>query len=159
MDVARREPQRPLRCPLDRGAVRYVVPDFALRSLSDEFDDEAGRAAAENERREADDALEAYNERFRGGWCGPCSLAQRLLYFGTSLTWRLFRTLPAAVQVRIALGVLSAALYTLSPIDLLPEAALGPLGLIDDFLAWFIALGLAGEHFRGALQLARRREQ
>lgn len=30
-------------------------------------------------------------------------------------------------------SILLMAVYTLSPIDLLPEIVLGPLGLIDDF--------------------------
>ncbi len=42
------------------------------------------------------------------------------------LTWR-FRIPPRGL---VAMG--GAALYLISPIDLVPEAILGPLGLVDD---------------------------
>ena len=35
--------------------------------------------------------------------------------------------------------------YTLSPIDLIPEIILGPLGLADDLGMWAILIGLAAK--------------
>lgn len=80
-------------------------------------------------------ALRVLLEVFRGG--GPYGLAQRL------------RALPRLVSAatgggyrgldrRRALGIVVGALYVLSPVDLVPEALLGVLGLADDALvsAW-----------------------
>lgn len=36
--------------------------------------------------------------------------------------------------------IIACVLYVLSPIDLLPEAILGPFGLPDDLVAIFIAI-------------------
>jgi uncharacterized membrane protein YkvA (DUF1232 family) len=51
---------------------------------------------------------------------------------------------PGLGRGRLALGVL-AAVYVLSPVDVLPEGLLGPIGLLDDaaVLAWLAGAVLA----------------
>ena len=36
------------------------------------------------------------------------------------------------IRTRIGVTVLTVVLYALSPLDLIPEAVFGPLGLLDD---------------------------
>ena len=38
--------------------------------------------------------------------------------------------------------LLFSALYVISPIDLVPEMVLGPLGFIDDIMVIFVAMGV-----------------
>lgn len=41
--------------------------------------------------------------------------------------------------------LLAAAIYLLSPVDLIPELLTGPLGLVDDSAALLLAAGLLGK--------------
>lgn len=50
------------------------------------------------------------------------------------------------VPMRIKAVAGGAVAYLLSPVDLLPEALLGPLGLADDFVLAFLVLDLALNH-------------
>ena len=83
-------------------------------------------------------ALRVLLEVFRGG--GAYGLAQRL-----GALPRLLRAALAGayrdVDGRRAAGIVLGALYVLSPVDLVPEALLGVLGLADDAL---VAAWLAG---------------
>jgi len=47
--------------------------------------------------------------------------------------------------------VFACLIYIISPIDLLPEALVGPFGFIDDLIAVFIGLAIA---FGDATELA-----
>jgi uncharacterized membrane protein YkvA (DUF1232 family) len=44
-----------------------------------------------------------------------------------------------------------ALLYVISPVDFLPEIFLGPIGLIDDAIALFMAFGLGSKDIFGKL--------
>jgi uncharacterized membrane protein YkvA (DUF1232 family) len=51
---------------------------------------------------------------------------------------------------RPLLVVVLCVVYIISPIDLLPEAFLGPLGLIDDLGALFVAIAAFKKAYRSA---------
>ena len=67
------------------------------------------------------------------------------------LAWRLLRARRVPAWQK-AIPLLTA-LYVLSPIDVLPEAIIGPFGLVDDFFVVLLALKafnrLAGPHADG----------
>lgn len=50
-------------------------------------------------------------------------------------------------------------LYVISPIDLLPEAVLGPIGLIDDILVVLVGTSLIGFDFMRVKRLRSRAVQ
>lgn len=57
-----------------------------------------------------------------------------------ALLYRLFRDKRVSLRLRIFVGAVLA--YVISPIDLLPEAILGPIGLLDDFVLVIFAIDL-----------------
>ena len=66
--------------------------------------------------------------------------------------WRFFKAVKER-QHRVApttwVAATAAAVYTLAPIDLIPELVLGPLGLADDVGVWgILAVLLAREQRR-----------
>eukprot|EP00668_Euglena_longa_P032421 GGOE01041744.1.p1 GENE.GGOE01041744.1~~GGOE01041744.1.p1 ORF type:complete len:272 (-),score=60.47 GGOE01041744.1:234-992(-) len=61
----------------------------------------------------------------------------------------------ALFSVRVLLMLVATAVYVLSPLDLLPDGLLGPIGLIDDVLV-LLGMGLLGlESFRQHLLRAQ----
>ena len=68
----------------------------------------------------------------RSGWGG--------IFEPAILTWRLFWD--SRVSPLPKLIPLGAVVYFLSPVDILPELALGPLGMIDDVGLLILALNL-----------------
>ncbi len=53
---------------------------------------------------------------------------------------RLTRSIVDFVARRPGVALLLAGLYLLSPIDIVPEALLGPLGFVDDILLLVLSL-------------------
>eukprot|EP00052_Salpingoeca_macrocollata_P032197 m.324480 g.324480 ORF g.324480 m.324480 type:complete len:216 (+) comp33501_c0_seq1:51-698(+) len=56
--------------------------------------------------------------------------------------------MPLIFRMHVSLTLLSAVLYTLLPVDLLPEAILGVLGLLDDLIIVLAALLYVGSLYR-----------
>ena len=74
--------------------------------------------------------------------------------------WLRFLKAIASREHRVApttwLAALAAVVYTLTPLDLIPELVLGPLGLTDDMGVWAIlAVLLVREHRRWQADLLR----
>lgn len=56
-----------------------------------------------------------------------------------------------------AVAAVAAVIYTVAPIDLIPELLLGPLGFVDDIGVWAVLAALfAREHRRWQDSLASR---
>ena len=50
------------------------------------------------------------------------------------------------------LKLIATVLYVISPVDVLPEAVLGPIGLVDDFGVSFGAFSMVLNHVLGILR-------
>jgi len=140
-----RADRRPtLLCPADRAPVELILPSMRRRTAAAA----AVRSTATDETNAqpveatvvpaaADDAaLGAYNAR------------QRELRSGTvrgtlaSVRWAAqeFVALPGVVQLRLVVAVSATLLYVVMPFDVLPEAALGVWGIVDDLLFCAVCL-------------------
>lgn len=72
-----------------------------------------------------------------------CQQLMHHIYDVPMLLWHMWRalfTLRGLVLLRLTLLLSFLLLYTLSPLDILPEAAFGLLGLLDDLLVILIVL-------------------
>jgi len=78
---------------------------------------------------------------------------QLLLYFVSYIFSERF--LPTIGLFYIALHFLLLFLYLLSPLDLIPEAVVGPLGYLDDFAAIFLSIVYWSVLFRRLLNQRR----
>ncbi|KAJ1530635.1 hypothetical protein ONE63_005509 [Megalurothrips usitatus] len=119
---------RGVRCPLCRQSVSIFYECFSEEELHTES----------QERNSIREMVQYYNRRFSGQ---HSSLWSHLRDFPTTLRhmWReLLRsdgdTAHAIFRLRIALFFAAAVMYLASPLDLVPEAAFGALGLLDDVM-------------------------
>lgn len=120
---------RRLACPLDRTPTEALIPAFNYRRqlrlrYNLQIDDDA-------ERRQ-DAELLRYNQSYAHTttFQGLISLLRHLP--------QVARLLPWAVQLRALLTVLVGFLYSVSPLDFVPEIIFGVVGLVDDFLVVLI---------------------
>merc|ERR1711924_206100 len=147
MTVSHTAGHRPIRCPLcrhDPVALLLVEPlDPAMGIQLSDLDDRALQEIAR------------YNRAHSGA---PVGLAQRIQdaphllarLFRTVFTWR-SHPYRLFLAVRLLLALAGGLAYVIMPFDILPESALGLVGLIDDALVWiFILLWLASV-CRGAM--------
>lgn len=145
---------RPLSCPYCRQEVTLLVDRFSPTERAD---------AATARARQAD--LHEYNhlhgrDRPRGPW-QYLTHTRVLLRALARDFWRRplsvgIAMAAAAFQLQRGMSLLVSILYVISPIDLLPEAALGFAGLVDDLaVVLFIMLTVAGLY--RAVVLARAR--
>lgn len=126
----------PCRCPICRRSITLLIPSEALQA-------EQGNPLAQRILRD----VANYNRRFGGG---PVSLWQRLRDMPLllqRLAWEFTdanRAFLLLHNIRILFCILLVVLYVLSPFDIIPEFALGLLGLLDDllivlFVAYYIS--------------------
>ena len=109
--------QEAVRCPVCRQAVSLLLPLFS--------EGEAARAE-----------VDEYNGRFSSA---RGSLVQQLRELPTLLRhlssdWFSLRTLVGVARLRLAVALAAAVAYVVSPLDLIPEALVGVVGLADDLL-------------------------
>ncbi|XP_002966179.2 E3 ubiquitin-protein ligase RNF170 [Selaginella moellendorffii] len=123
---------QPCKCPICRRTINLLIPGR-------EYQERNRDAESERLLRE----ISKYNRLFGGA---PSSVIQRLRDMPLLLR-RFFRDLldPQRAllilhRTRFILVVFLSMCYVLSPIDLLPEAVLGLIGLVDDALVVFFAL-------------------
>mmetsp|Transcript_108709 Transcript_108709/g.316283 ORF Transcript_108709/g.316283 Transcript_108709/m.316283 type:complete len:269 (+) Transcript_108709:226-1032(+) len=148
---------RPLNCPYCRRQVTLLVANFSPEEL----------ANVETTRlRQAE--LDEYNSMHGGGRdVGPIQYLTHMRVLLTALA-REFARRPVSIalsmvatayRLRRGLSLLLSVLYVISPVDLLPEAVLGVVGLIDDFVViMFILVVVAGLYEAMVLARARREE-
>jgi RING finger protein 170 len=115
---------RVLQCPMDRRPVAFAAPLGAVPS-------------------DINTAIRAFNSTQRGGINGAVGAVQ--------FARRRWSMLPLALRARLTLVAVSSISYIVSPIDLLPEALLGPIGLLDDAVVFLggilVALIIMRSHF------------
>lgn len=103
-------------CPICRGRVTLVMGSFSLAPAS---------AAA---------CIRQYNRRYSTisrSWAeqlfdAPVVISERVRAMTAAEAFVLM------VQTRIGVTAITVVLYALSPLDIIPEAVFGPLGLLDD---------------------------
>ncbi|XP_047975051.1 E3 ubiquitin-protein ligase RNF170-like [Salvia hispanica] len=130
---------RPCKCPLCRREITLLVPSEAHRTAD----------GAEILQR-----IEHYNRQFGAH---PNSLMQRM-YDLPFLLRRLTRdimdpqrALPLVVRARVYLAMILSAMYVLSPVDIIPEALLGIIGLLDDLIVVFMCFLYVAALYRTVL--------
>lgn len=141
------------RCPLCRREITTLFTNFTTL--------ETGSAAAHESQRIAD----TYNARFSGD-AGPTFQRVHDLpvimarIAADPASW--YSLLRSAASLRMLLATVGGFIYTILPIDLVPEAVLGPIGLIDDAMVWvFVAAEFARvyQHVQGEAARARLQRQ
>lgn len=153
-----------LSCPCCRQTVTLLIPEFgdanANAAAAAGGDDAIGARAAAQARLSEYNAL--HGTEAAGSWGELLRSAPLLL----RRLWRRlvrrpvatsFRIILLLVQLRRILPFLGGILYLLSPIDLIPEAFFGAIGLIDDAVVFFACcIMLAGLTRVELVQEARR---
>ncbi|XP_027903240.1 E3 ubiquitin-protein ligase RNF170 isoform X2 [Vigna unguiculata] len=133
------------KCPLCRRPITLLVP--TEHSLSHRHDPEVAHILSK---------IHAYNRVFGGQ---PSSLFQRVqdLPFLLHRLLREFlnpqRSLPLVIRARVFVAMIASVVYILSPIDLIPEAMLGIVGLLDDVLIGLICFLHVAAIYRSVLYL------
>ena len=106
------------RCPVCRTGVELVVPCFR-------------RYPAERDAALIAASLPEPLRRFNGE-AGANGFSWRGLFASGGFVSRHFFALPLLVRIKVVACFLFALVYLLSPIDLMSESTLGPLGYLDD---------------------------
>ncbi|KAG2372175.1 uncharacterized protein HKW66_Vig0209570 [Vigna angularis] len=133
------------KCPLCRRPITLLIP--TEHSLSQRHDPEVAQILSK---------IHAYNRVFGGQ---PSSFFQRVqdLPFLLHRLLREFlnpqRSLPLVIRARVFVAMIASVVYILSPIDLIPEAILGIVGLLDDVLIGLICFLHVAALYRSVLYL------
>ncbi|VDM98984.1 unnamed protein product [Thelazia callipaeda] len=139
----------PVRCAVCREPVNLLIPHPTEGEREDNMD-EAVRC---------DQQLTDYNRRFSSGR-GPMIVYIRDL---PVLIPHMLRALVSVnglmimFRIRVFLCLFGVAIYILSPFDILPEAAFGILGMVDDIFILFVVLVYVTILFRQLLAGGRLR--
>ncbi|XP_057793666.1 uncharacterized protein LOC131010246 isoform X1 [Salvia miltiorrhiza] len=130
---------RPCKCPMCRREITLLVPSVAHHAAD----------VAEILQR-----IEHYNRQFGGS---PNGLMQRMQDLPFLLK-RLLRdimnpqnALPVVMRARVYLAMVLSAMYVLSPVDIIPEALLGIIGLLDDLIVVFTCFMYVAALYRTVL--------
>ncbi|KAI5655907.1 hypothetical protein M9H77_24700 [Catharanthus roseus] len=117
---------QPCRCPLCRRHITLLIPtEASLRQRST-----TGVA-------EILEKVEHYNRVFGERPNGLFQRMQDLPFLLRRLLRDMMdpqRSLPFVIKARVYMAAVLSALYVLSPVDIIPEALLGIIGLLDDFI-------------------------
>ncbi|CAN1271572.1 E3 ubiquitin-protein ligase RNF170 [Linum perenne] len=130
-------PVQPCKCPLCRRTITLLVPG------------EAGLRERNNvEVTEVLDKVQRYNRIYGGETSGLIQRMQDLPFF----IRRLFREIMDPQRsLPLVIRVILSAIYTLSPIDIIPEGILGIVGLLDDALILLICFLHVAAIYRSVL--------
>eukprot|EP00282_Hemiselmis_andersenii_P033223 CAMPEP_0169457150 /NCGR_PEP_ID=MMETSP1042-20121227/16726_1 /TAXON_ID=464988 /ORGANISM="Hemiselmis andersenii, Strain CCMP1180" /LENGTH=272 /DNA_ID=CAMNT_0009569407 /DNA_START=136 /DNA_END=950 /DNA_ORIENTATION=+ len=125
-----------IQCPMDRRTVYGLFPSAVLRRR-----DPPTSALNEHERldrQQVDGRIALYNEMFNAN-----HLLDNLRWAGRLA--RQWDRIPLGLRTYVTALTALMPLYLLSPLDLVPEAVLGPAGLVDDVVVMlFLAFHLGG---------------
>ncbi|ERN18198.1 E3 ubiquitin-protein ligase RNF170 [Amborella trichopoda] len=134
---------QPCKCPICRRVVTLLIPSESTT-----------RQRHEPQVSQVLEDVQRYNRLFGGD---SVSLLQRIRDMPL-LIRRLLRelmdpqrSLPLVFRARIFISMFVSVLYVLSPIDILPEAILGVIGLLDDALIVLVVLLHLAAMYRSAL--------
>ncbi|KAG9444153.1 hypothetical protein H6P81_015493 [Aristolochia fimbriata] len=133
---------QPCKCPICRRQITLLIPSD---SRVHHNDSEAGRAL---------EMIEKYNRLFGGGSYSLLQRVQDLPFLIRRLLGELLnpqRSLPLVLRVRAVLAMLLSAAYVISPVDIIPEALFGIVGLMDDLLIVLVVFLHLSALYRSAL--------
>ncbi|KAK8692076.1 hypothetical protein V6N13_075557 [Hibiscus sabdariffa] len=114
------------KCPLCRREITLLVPGEA--SLRERHNPAVAEVL---------EKVEKYNRYFGRQSNGLIQKLQDLPFLLRGLLREMMdpqRSLPLVIRARVYLAMLLSAIYVFSPIDIIPEAVLGIVGLLDDLL-------------------------
>lgn len=117
---------QPCKCPLCRRQITLLVPSEASTTQRDMPE------VAEILRN-----VETYNRYFGGHSRGLIQRMQDLPFLLRRLLRELLdphRSLPLVIRARVVITMILSAAYVVSPVDFIPEAIFGIVGLLDDIL-------------------------
>ncbi|CAN1246548.1 E3 ubiquitin-protein ligase RNF170 [Linum grandiflorum] len=136
-------PVQACKCPLCRRTITLLVPgEAALRERNNV------------EVSEVLEKVQRYNRIYGGETSGLIQRMQDLPFFIRRLFREIMdpqRTLPLVIRARVYIAVILSAIYTLSPIDIIPEGILGIVGLLDDALILLICFLHVAAIYRSVL--------
>lgn len=136
--------RRGIACPCCRRIITLIAEYDA--------DDQPAPASSDAEARAA--FVRSYNSRHS---TEGRSLWDRVLDLPMVLRHLPFRRIAVSMMgCRVVFAVCVSLLYLVLPVDLLPEAILGPIGLLDDLLVLVFCLLWVAELVRGVLVAVRR---
>jgi len=130
---------KPIICPKDNIVVHMIIPSFALRAITSKPGDSASNV---------DLKIKEYNRRF------STIFPRDRIHEGLQMGRRLISDisfLNVFVKLRVFLVFATWFLYLLLPFDIIPEAAFGVIGWIDDLLFLFTMIYLLGMFYRSHL--------
>ncbi|KAH7681017.1 RING finger protein 170 [Dioscorea alata] len=134
---------QPCKCPICRRVITLLIPSETAQHQR--HDPEASRVLTQ---------IENYNRVFGGG---SRSFVQRLRdvpFFLRRLMRELMdphRSLPLVFKARMIFAIVLSTIYVLSPVDIVPEAVFGFIGLLDDFLILLIVFLHVAAIYRSVL--------
>ncbi|KAL8225965.1 hypothetical protein R6Q57_018522 [Mikania cordata] len=134
---------QPCKCTLCRRQITLLVPSQASSQLV--HDPEASEIL---------NSIQAYNRRFGSQSTGLGQRLQDLPFLLKRLFRELMdpqRSLPFVIKARVYLALILTAIYVLSPVDIIPEALFGVLGLLDDVIIALIFFLHVGTLYRAIL--------
>ncbi|KAL6191410.1 hypothetical protein ACLB2K_037801 [Fragaria x ananassa] len=117
---------QPCKCPLCRRQITLLVPTEA--SLSQRNTPEVAEILGK---------VETYNRYFGGQSRGLIQRMQDLPFLLRRLLREVLdprRSLPLVIRARVIVATILTGAYILSPVDFIPEAIFGIVGLLDDLL-------------------------
>ncbi|KAL2467590.1 RING/U-box protein with domain of unknown function [Forsythia ovata] len=135
----------PCKCPLCRREITLLVPGEA-----------SSRQRQDPEVAEVLQWIERYN-RLYGERANGLMQRMRDLPFLLKRLWQDLinpqRSLPLVMRARVYLAMIVSAIYVISPVDIIPEALLGIIGLLDDFIIVLICFLHVAALYRSVLVL------
>lgn len=133
----------PCKCPLCRRQITLLVPGEAC--LRERDDPDVAQILAK---------IERYNHLFGGTRTSLFQRVQDLPFLLRRLLREIMdpqRSLPFVIRARVYLAMILSAIYIVSPVDIIPEAILGIVGLLDDFLIALICFLHVAAIYRSVL--------
>ncbi|KAE8646587.1 E3 ubiquitin-protein ligase RNF170 isoform X5 [Cucumis sativus] len=136
-------PLHPCKCPLCRRSITLLVPSEV--SPIQQSDPEVARVL---------NNIRTYNRHFGGNSTDLSQRLQDLPFLLRRLLRELHnpqRSLPLVIRTRVYIAMVLSVIYTVSPIDIIPEALLGLFGLMDDILILLICFLYIAAMYRSVL--------
>ncbi|XP_022151701.1 E3 ubiquitin-protein ligase RNF170-like [Momordica charantia] len=134
---------QPCKCPLCRRQITLLVPSEA--SARQQSNPEVARIL---------NNIRTYNHHFGDNSAGLIQRMQDLPFLLRRLLRELLdpqRSLPLVIRARVYIAMVLSVVYTLSPIDIIPEAMLGVFGLMDDIFILLICFLYIAAMYRSVL--------
>ncbi|XP_057531844.1 uncharacterized protein LOC130809980 [Amaranthus tricolor] len=134
---------QPCKCPLCRRPINLLIPD-----------DTSQQQQADPQVADIIRNLEVYNRRFGERQSDFIQRLRDLPFLLRRLLRDLMnpqRSLPFVIKFRVYLAMLLSIIYLLSPVDIIPEAILGVIGLLDDLIVMLVCFLHVAAIYRSVL--------